>query len=197
MLLVVVLLLQSLQVSIGGLLIITRILDQIRGMPGKLIDPSGAELPGADMVLEQDVEFTVRPALWFREAEVVVDEQQQASSGPEEARLRAPVPLGVEQHARHEGVVDDAADVVEVAGQYDGFDLEAGGWDVGNQRIADGADGDVVHERVDHEERAGRQRGAASRTGHAHAANDHEETEQDSEAPEIQSPTTDMRHQEP
>ena len=68
--------------------------------------------------------------------------------------------------------------VVDVTGQHDGLDLESGGGNFGNDRIADGADGEVVEEGVY------QQQGAESPCGafvlsrdDTQAADEHEETE--------------------
>jgi hypothetical protein len=53
----------------------------------------------------------VRPrkhTLRFWQTEVVVGEEQQTDSSPEEACLGTPVPFSVKQHARHDDVVTGA-----------------------------------------------------------------------------------------
>lgn len=100
----------------------------------------------------------------------MVDEQQQAGTGPEETGPSTPVPVGVKQHARHEHVVDDASHVVKVASQHNGLDLKTGRRDICNKSVADRANSKVVDEGVDHEQSASSQRRAAGCSEHAHSA---------------------------
>lgn len=112
------------------------------------------KLPRRDAPLKQDIQLTIRPAPRLRKTEVRPQPAEEAHARPEEARLALPVPRRGVQHVRHDDAVDDAHDVVDVAGQHDGFGFQARGGDLGHERVADGPDGDVVGEGVDEEQGA-------------------------------------------
>ena len=113
------------------------------------IDHGGLKLPGRDTALKHDVQLSISPALGLGKAEKGPDETAGAETGPEEAGLASPVPGGGVEHVGEDDAVDDAEDVVEVAGEDDGLDAETGGREFGHERVADGADGGVVEEGVD------------------------------------------------
>ena len=93
--------------------------------------------------------------LWFRETEVGPDDGEGAKAGPEEGGLALPVPGGRVQHAGLDDVDEDAAEVVEVAGQHHRLDAQTRGRDLGHERVTHWADGEVVDEGVHQDQGAG------------------------------------------
>ena len=110
----------------------------------ELGDVRGGELAGRDPVGEEDVQLAVGTALGLREAEEGPHDAEEVEAEPEEAGLRPPAPGAGVQHVGRPDVVDDADDVVGVAGEDDGLGAEAGGGQLGDEGVADGADGEVV-----------------------------------------------------
>ena len=156
------------------------------------------ELPRTDALLEQDIQLGVGLALGLGQTEVRPDKTEGAHAGPEEAGLGAPVPGGGVDHARGDDVVEDADDVVQVAGQDDGLAAEAGGGDFGHEAVADGADGDVVGESVDDEHGSDDPgRGGVGLGGDADEADDQEEDVEADESDEVQRAATEAGHQKP
>ncbi len=98
--------------------------------------------------------MTYSSSLWFGKAEVGPKPAEEAHAGPEEASFAPPVPGRGVQHVGHDDAVHDAHDVVHVSRQHDGLGLESCGGDLGDEGVADGADGDVVGECVDEEQGA-------------------------------------------
>ncbi len=93
--------------------------------------------------------FATATYLGLRETEVCPDEAEQIESAPEEAGLSTPRPRSGIHHARLESADDDTHDVVNVTGQDDSLDSEAGGWQLGHEGVADRANSEVVDERQD------------------------------------------------
>lgn len=173
-------------------------------LAGELVDVDLVELAGRDLVLEEDVEFGIGAVLAFGQHEVHEDGEQSGEPCVEEARHTSPIPVGGRKHARDHDVVEDTAlcetaelvdergfflhrdgtgpayQVIDVASQHHRLDLESGRGDFGDDRIADGADGEVVEERVHQQQGPECPRGAfvLSRDD-TQPANEHEETEQD------------------
>ena len=128
----------------------------------KLIDVRLVELAGADLVLKEHVQLGKGASLGLGQAEVAPDEEDDGEAGPEEGGEGTPVPLRRQQHLRHEHVVQDRAEIVQVAREHDGLDLHPRGRDLRHEGVADRTDRDIVHEGVDENERANRPAGRAS-----------------------------------
>ena len=106
------------------------------------------ELARIDPPLEQDVQLSVRASLGLRETEEDPDHHQEAHAGPEESALGAPAPTGRRggQLVGREDVDHDPADVVQVASENNGLGAQTGRGDLGDERVADGTDGEIVDE---------------------------------------------------
>lgn len=74
------------------------------------INFSRAELARRDAFLEQDVQLGERAAAGLGEAEVGVDDAEEADDGPEEAGVILPVPLLGVEHVRGDDAGDDGND---------------------------------------------------------------------------------------
>ena len=72
------------------------------------------ELSGRDLVLEQDVEFTIGAAFGLGQAEEDPDRHEEARAGPEESRIGSPVPCGRSELVIGDDAADNAHGVVEV-----------------------------------------------------------------------------------
>ena len=120
------------------------------------IDLKLTEFTRLRLLLEQDVQLHVREAHGFGEPEPTPRQAHQCCAGEEEARLALPVPGGRVQHARRDDVGDDADDIVRDAREDDGFHAQTRRGDFGNEDVADRADGEVICERQDDDERSQR-----------------------------------------
>ena len=142
----------------------------------ELLHHRAGEMPRRNTLLEQNIQLSVRPALGLREAEERPQEAEETCSSVEETALCAPVPRTGVQHAGREHVADDRSHVVEVAGEDDGLLAEAGGWDLGDDGVADGADGAVVDRGEEQQHGADAPLGANVAFGdYTEAADDDEE----------------------
>ena len=154
------------------------------------------ELPSGDAALEEDVELAVRAAFRFRQTEKYPNDEEEAGAGPEEARLGAPVPRCRSELVVGDDVRHNAADVVHVASDDDGFGAESGRRDLGDERVADGADGEVVSEREDEQHGADGPTSARG-LGDRGEANDHQQRKQCAAAVQVKVAAADEPHQEP
>ena len=77
------------------------------GIARELVDAGDLELPGRDLVLEQNIELGKSTVLGLWEAEPEVDDEQTAETGVEETSHASPIPISRGQHAWDEGVVDE------------------------------------------------------------------------------------------
>lgn len=90
------------------------------------IDLGTGEFACGNLLLKENIEFTVRPALWFRKTEVSPDETEEASSSPKESGLGAPIPGAWVEHTWCKDVGNDGTDVIKVSSEDDGFLAETG-----------------------------------------------------------------------
>lgn len=89
------------------------------------VNISTSKLARRDFILEQDVQLAIGTAFGLRKTEEDPDDADETGAGPEEAAVGAPVPGCGRELVVCDYVYDDAADVVEVAGEDDGFGFEA------------------------------------------------------------------------
>jgi len=101
------------------------VFDNIDMIATERINLGVLELSRADLVFEEDIEFTVSAALGFWKAEEGPDDAKEAGTGSKEGRLRAPVPRSGCELVVGDDVDYNAADVVKVASQHDRFVLQA------------------------------------------------------------------------
>lgn len=151
---------------------------------------------GERIFLGRKCDVTYSSPLWFRKAEISPDPAEEAHAGPEEAGFALPVPRGGVQHVGHDDAVHDAHDVVDVSRQHDGFGLESCGGDLGDEGVADGADGDVVGECVN-EEYGANAPGCAFGVGDADQADEEQEEGEQGQAVAVQCSSTHAHHEEP
>jgi len=118
------------------------------GLAVELRDVGLVELPGADFVGEEDIQLTVSTALGFGEAEEGPDDAEEVETEPEEAGLGTPAPCGRIQHVGGPDVVDDTDHVVCISGEHDGLGAEASRGQFSDEGVADGADSEIISERV-------------------------------------------------
>lgn len=100
------------------------------------IDVRTGELSCADLTLEQKVQLGERSASGLRNTEVSVDDAEEADSSPEEAGIVAPVPSSRVQHVRRKDTADDTHDIVQIAAEHNGLDLQAAGGELSNERVS-------------------------------------------------------------
>lgn len=164
----------------------------------KRIRDRSRKLPRADPLLEQNIQLAIGLALGLRQAEIRPHETEGAETRPEKPCLSAPVPRGRVDHARGDDVIEDADDIVEIAGQHDSFAAEAGGGDLGDETVADGADGEVVGEGVDDEHGADDPGGSGvGGRGQGDKADDQQEGVEADQAGEVEGAAAESGHQEP
>lgn len=72
-------------------------------------------------MLEEQIQFAICPALWFRKPEVHPNNHATAGPHPEEGGVRTPIPRRLTELVVGQDVDNDVADVVERAGQNDRF----------------------------------------------------------------------------
>lgn len=111
------------------------------------------ELASRHSGVEASVDLLVGETARLGEAEVDPDGAEEGHASPVEGSLAAPVPCGRVEHVGHVRAVDNANDTVEGAAKVDGLDGEATGRDLSHERVADGANGELVgntpHEKHD------------------------------------------------
>jgi len=112
------------------------------------------ELPCADPALEQDVNFSRTESLGLRKSEIRPNKREEAESAPNKATLSFQIPGSRVKNRWVEEVGDDAGDVVAVARNDDALDPQTRRWDLGDETVADGPDGDVVCEYEEHQQPA-------------------------------------------
>lgn len=140
--------LHLLLVILPRLLPITRIRtiihSNLRMLTSKLVHIGLVELPRTNLILKHDIQLSVRPILVLWKHEEHEDSKHECDAGEEESGHASPVPVGGRQHPRNNDVVEDAADVVDVAGQDDRLDLQARGGRFGDDGVADGPNRAIV-----------------------------------------------------
>ena len=104
----------------------------------------GAELAGADLVGEEDVQFTIGTSLGFWQTEECPGDAEGVEAEPEEAGLGSPIPGGGVEHVGDDNTIDDTEYVVDVSGEHDSLGSETGGGEFGDEGVADGADGQII-----------------------------------------------------
>lgn len=154
---------------------------------GEGVDFGVGELASTHFLLEQDVQLAVGPALGLWKAEEGPDDAEEAHASPEETGFGTPVPGGRVQHPGGDDVADEAADVVQVAGEHDGLLAETGRGQLGDEGVADGADGGIVDEGVDEKHGAdGPLSGRVVARGQAQEADDEQQHVEDDETPQVE-----------
>lgn len=98
--------------------------------------------------------LTIRLTLGFRKAEVHPDGAEKAGASPKEGRPGTPIPCRLGQLVVGHDVDEDVAGVVGGASEHDGLGLEAGGRQLRDKTVGDGADGEVVDKGEDDQEGA-------------------------------------------
>lgn len=127
----------------------------------EFVDLGRGKLPGVDLLLKQDVKFTVRPALGFRQTEPNPDDLkrrrvsicpqsretstygEESTNTPNVTALGAQVPFSRVEHVRVQDTNHKTAQVVQVSGQDDRLCSQSGRRHLGDQRVTDGADGKI------------------------------------------------------
>jgi hypothetical protein len=104
------------------------------------------KLPRTNPSLKQQIQLRETPATRFRHPEISINDAEEADACPEEASEVRPVPVPGVKHVRGEHGADDADDV---AAEHDGLDLQAPGGELGDEGVADCADGELVEEGPD------------------------------------------------
>lgn len=156
------------------------------------------EFPRTNALLEHDIQLGIRPALGLGESEISPHETEGAHAGPEEGGFGTPVPRRGVDHARRDDVVEDADDVVQIAGQNNRLAAQTGGGDFGDEAVADGADSEVVGEGVDYEHGADypRSGGVVSR-GEGDETDDEQDDVEGGKTGDVQSSPAETGHEEP
>jgi hypothetical protein len=155
-----------------------------------------SKLPRRNAFLKQDIQLTIRPSLRLRKSKVRPREAQETHARPEKSRFAFPVPGSRVEHVRDDDAIDDTHHVVDVAREHDGLGLEARGRDLGDETVADGADGDVVGECID-EEKAADSPACAFAVGDGDEANDEKDEGEEGEAVDVEGSAAGMGHEEP
>lgn len=117
----------------------------------KRIDLRASKLSSRDLLLKQDIQFTIRPTLWFRKTKVCPDKAEETGSSPEESGFGAPIPSTWVEHTWCKDVGDDGANIIEVSSENDCFLAEAGGGEFSDEGVANWTDGRIVDEGEDEE----------------------------------------------
>lgn len=158
------------------------------------------EFPRTHPPLKQEIQLRKTASLRFRHPEIRIDDTAEADRRPEEARVVAPVPGPRVQHVRRQDGADDADDVVEIAAQDHGLDLQAAGRQFGDEGVADCSDGKLVEHGPDEHYGAGGE-GSFFFVGvgdETEEAEDEEHGAETAEAVEVEGSTTDAHgHEEP
>lgn len=115
----------------------------------KNIHLGARKIPRANPPLKQQIQFRKTASTGLGNPEIRIDDTEEADARPEEAGEVGPVPASGVEHVWREHGADDADDVVEVAAEDDGLDLEAAGGDLSDEGVADCADGELVEEGPD------------------------------------------------
>ena len=93
----------------------------------KRVDNGASELPGGNLLCEQDVELVVCPVPGLRKAEVGPDEHAEAGAAPDESGVALEVPGLRVHHELLEGAADETGNVGAVASKADGLLSQSGG----------------------------------------------------------------------
>lgn len=156
------------------------------------------ELACRNALVKENLELAVGAASGLGQTEPGPDEADGAADRPEETALGAPVPRRRVQHQRGENVGRDASDVVQVTRKHNSLGPQTGRAEFGDEGVADGADGAVVHEGVDEEQAAdGPLRGDVGLSGQRGEPNGCQDGAHDALAREVESASAKVLHQEP
>ena len=142
------------------------------------------KFPRVHPPFKENIHLPVRPSLRLRQPEIRPDKTQETHARPEKTSLPTPIPGRGIKHIRHNNTIQYAHDVVHVSGDDNRFGLEPRGWDLGDETVADGADGDVVGEGVDEEETADTP-ACSFAVGDGDEANEEEEEGEECEAVDV------------
>lgn len=151
------------------------------------------ELPRRHAPLKQNIQLTIRPSLRLRQTEIRPHPTEEADPRPEKTSLSTPIPRSGVKHVWRDDTIDNTEDVVDVTGQHDGFGLQAGGGQFGNEGVADGAHSQIVDERVD-EEKGANTPGGVLAFRYGSEADTKQQGGEDGKAPAIDSPTAGVAH---
>ncbi len=158
------------------------------------------KLPRANPSLKEQIQLRKTPATRFRDAEVRVDNAEEADTRPEEAGEVSPVPAPRVEHVGRQDGADYADDVVQIAAEDHGLDLEATGGQFSDEGVAHCADGELVEEGPD-EHYGARGEGAlffVCFRDKTQEAEDEEHGAETAEAVKVEGAATDSKgHQEP
>lgn len=191
-------LLHQINTALFGITI--NLLNRRQVIPAEDIQIRRLELPCRHLPLKEHIHLTIRASLWLRKSEVNPHHAEETGACPEESRFSGPAPAGGfrGELVGGEDVDDDTADVVDVSRQDDGFGAEAGGGDFGNERVADGADREIVDECEKEEHGADCPAGGDVRFRcDGSEADDEEEDEEDAGAVEVDTSSAGAHHEEP
>ena len=72
--------------------IVAVLLNNLSVLTTELVDLGLSKSAGRNAVLEEDIELSVGTSLWLWKTEIGPDGEEEAESGPEEARSWSPVP---------------------------------------------------------------------------------------------------------
>lgn len=166
----------------------------------KDINLGARKLARTHALLEEQIHLRKRAPLRLGNPEVRVDDTQEADAAPEEAGEVAPVPGAGVEHVGGEHAADYRDDVVQVAAEDHGFDLQAAGGELGDERVGHCADRELVEERPDDHHAASCERGLVfvCLRNEAQEAHYQEHGAEAAEAVEVQGSAADAEgHEEP
>lgn len=156
------------------------------------------KLARRDALGEHPVHLRVRAAHGLRDAEERVGEAQRAEDDPEPGRLAAPVERRRVELEGGDDAVEDAEGVVAHARDVDGFGFRAGGGELRDEGVGDGADGAAVDEGVEEEEAAFEPaRHFVGETDDGDDAADGEDEAEKAEAPELDGAASETAEEAP
>ena len=166
-------------------------------LPAKRINPRLRKPPRPNPILKQHIQLRITPAPRLRKSEPHPDQAHKIRTGPEERRERTPVPRCGRKLVVGEDIDGDASDVGAHACHDDGFGLEEGGGEFGDEGVADGADGGVVDEGEEEDDAAdGPLKGGVVLTD-AEEADDEDEREEEGLTGDVEGTTPEAGHEDP
>jgi len=164
----------------------------------EFLDLGGLELPCWDLGLEKDVQLSVRTSLGLGQSEESPDQTDGSGGSPEVTGLGSKVPCGRVQHVWVKNTDDDTTNVVQVSGKDDSLGPQSSGSDLGDERVADGTNGDVVDEGEENEETTDTVLSSSgSSVDCAQDGGDQHDADQDTLSVEVEISSTEGPHEEP
>ena len=136
--------------------------------------------------------------LGLGQSEESPDQTDSSGSGPKVTRLGTKVPFGRVQHVWVEDTDNNTTDVVQVSGEDDSLGPQSSGSDLGDERVADGTDGDVVDEGEENEKTTNTVLSAlGSSVDCTQDSGDQHDADQDTLSVEVKISSTERLHEEP